>query len=102
MDIVYCLHPKINEFDPTVYSFSLNSEEYEKHNQEMVSNLASMLFKNTENIEKMSYNKARRPDGTENTELTITMKPPSVDQPPVDDDDDHTDEIMVSIDALKF
>ncbi|TKW00910.1 hypothetical protein SEVIR_8G143800v4 [Setaria viridis] len=80
--------------EETVLQMEEILQEYEKHNQEMVSNLASMLFKNTENIEKMSYNKARRPDGTENTELTITMKPPSVDQPPVDDDDDHTDEIM--------
>ncbi|CAL4938788.1 unnamed protein product [Urochloa decumbens] len=51
---------------------------YEKHNQEMVSNLAAMLSKIP---------------GTENAELTITMKHVDVDQPPADDGN-HTDEIM--------
>ncbi|CAN6284722.1 unnamed protein product [Urochloa humidicola] len=52
-------------------------QNYEKHNQEMIRNLNAKLSKNP---------------GTENAELTITMKHADVDQPPADDDN-HTDEI---------
>ncbi|CAL4922035.1 unnamed protein product [Urochloa decumbens] len=53
-------------------------QNYQKNNQEMISNFAAMLSKNP---------------GTENAELTITMKHAGVDQPPADDGN-HTDEIM--------
>ena len=33
-----------------------------------------MLSKYPGNIKKMSYNKASSPDGTENAQLTVTMK----------------------------
>lgn len=45
----------------------------------MASSLAAMLSKNTGNIKKMSYNKAKSPDGTENAELTVTMNDAQVD-----------------------
>jgi hypothetical protein len=74
----------------------LHVEDYEKYNHDVVSNLATMLSKNPGNIKKMSYNRARSPDGAEKAELTVTMKDADVDQLPADDD--HTaDEIMVCL-----
>lgn len=57
------------------------AEDYEKQNHEMVSNLASILSNNPENIKPMSYNRSTSRDGTENTELTVTMKDADVHQP---------------------
>ena len=74
------------------------AEDYEKQNHEMMSNLASILSNNPENIKAMSYNRSRSPDGTENTELTVTMKDADVHQPLTENGD--TGEIMVRIDAL--
>ena len=74
------------------------AEDYEKQNHEMMSNLASILSSNPENIKSMSYNRSKSPDGTENTELTVTMKDADVHQPLTENGD--TGEIMVRIDAL--
>ncbi|KAL5678533.1 hypothetical protein ACJX0J_014664, partial [Zea mays] len=71
---------------------------YGNRNHDVVSDLASLLSKDPTNF-KMSFTKARSPDGTENSELTVTMKDAHVDQPLADADlqqpaadEDHTAE----------
>ncbi|KAG2557905.1 uncharacterized protein LOC120684590 [Panicum virgatum] len=71
-------------------------KDYEKQNHEMMSNLASILSNNPENIKSMSYNRSRSPDGTENTELTVTMKDADVHQPLTENGD--TGEILEDAD----
>ena len=76
------------------------AEDYEKQNHEMMSNLASILSNNPENIKSMSYNRSKSPDGSENTELTVTMKGAAAVHEPLLTENGHTGEIMVRIDAL--
>lgn len=83
----------------------MHAEVYENRNHGVVSDLASLLSKDPTNFKKMSFTKARSPDGNENSELTVTMKDAHVDQPVADADlpqpaadEDHTaDETMVYI-----
>jgi hypothetical protein len=85
----------------------MHAEVYGNRNHDVVSDLASLLSKDPTNF-KMSFTKARSPDGTENSELTVTMKDAHVDQPLADADlqqpaadEDHTaEETMVYIDEL--
>jgi len=69
-------------------------KDFEKQNHEMMSNLASILSNNPENIKSMSYNRSKSPDGSENTELTVTMKGAAAVHEPLLTENGHTGEIM--------